>query len=61
MAKLRVQSFAASLAVRPILLGAGEHLLEGIDARALGYQVVKHVAGERALHVSIRRRMDRLG
>jgi len=49
------------LAVRPILLGAGEHLLEGIDARALGYQVVKHVAGERALHVSIRRRMDRLG
>src|SRR5579859_2607417 len=35
------------LAVRPVLLGEGENLLAGIDARALGYECVKHVAGER--------------
>ena len=41
------------LAVRPVLLGAGENLLQGIDLRALGYQCVGHEAGERALHVTI--------
>jgi dihydrofolate reductase len=44
------------LAVRPVLLGAGEQLWQGIDARALGYEVVEHVAGERAAHLIIRRR-----
>ena len=44
------------LAVRPIILGAGENLFQGIDLRALGYECVRHVAGERALHVFIRRR-----
>jgi dihydrofolate reductase len=44
------------LAVRPILLGAGENLLEGIDARALGYEVAKSVVGERATHVFAKRR-----
>jgi len=44
------------LAVRPVLLGAGEHLLGGIDLRALGYECAETVAGERATHVSIRRR-----
>jgi dihydrofolate reductase len=44
------------LAVRPVLLGAGEHLWDGIDARSLGYECVKHVAGERATHVFLRRR-----
>jgi dihydrofolate reductase len=43
------------LAVRPVLLGAGENLMQGIDLRALGYQCTDHVAGERALHVTIGR------
>jgi dihydrofolate reductase len=44
------------LAVRPVLLGSGEHLLSGIDTRALGYESAKHVAGERATHVFLRKR-----
>ena len=44
------------LAVRPVLLGAGENLLGGIDLRALGYEAAETVAGERATHVFIRRR-----
>jgi len=39
-----------------VLLGAGEHLLGGIDLRALGYECAETVAGERATHVFIRRR-----
>jgi dihydrofolate reductase len=35
------------LAVRPVLLGSGEHLLGGVDMRALGYECAKSVAGER--------------
>ncbi len=44
------------LAVRPILLGAGEALWRGLDARALGYENAESVAGERATHVILRRR-----
>ena len=44
------------LAVRPVLLGTGEPLLGGLDLRALGYECARHVAGERAMHVVIRRR-----
>jgi dihydrofolate reductase len=44
------------LAVRPVLLGSGEHLLHGIDARALGYECAQSVAGERATHVFLRKR-----
>jgi dihydrofolate reductase len=44
------------LAVRPVLLGGGEHLWQGIDAHALGYECVKVVPGERATHVYIRRK-----
>jgi dihydrofolate reductase len=44
------------LAIRPVLLGSGEHPLGGIDLRALGYECVKHVAGERATHVFLRKR-----
>ncbi|HUJ18636.1 MAG TPA: dihydrofolate reductase family protein, partial [Nitrospirota bacterium] len=44
------------LAIRPVLLGAGEHLLNGIDMRALGYECAKYVAGERAAHVFLRKR-----
>jgi dihydrofolate reductase len=44
------------LAIRPILLGSGEHLLNGIDMRNLGYECVKYLAGERATHVILRKR-----
>ena len=44
------------LAVRPILLGGGEHLFNGIDMHALGYGCAKYVAGERATHVFLRKR-----
>ena len=44
------------LAVSPVLLGSGEHLLHGIDMRALGYDCDKSIAGERATHVFLRRR-----
>jgi dihydrofolate reductase len=43
------------LAMRPVLLGSGEHLLNDIDLRALGYECEKHVAGERATHVFLRK------
>ncbi|MDB5870852.1 MAG: Dihydrofolate reductase [Ramlibacter sp.] len=43
------------LAVRPVLLGAGEKLFDGLDMRALGYEVEKHIAGERAMHVFLRK------
>jgi len=44
------------LAVRPVLLGTGEHLFNGIDMRALGYECARSVAGERATHVFLRKR-----
>jgi len=44
------------LAIRPVLLGSGEHLLNDIDMRALGYECAKCVAGERATHVFLRKR-----
>lgn len=43
------------LAMRPVLLGSGEHLLQGIDLRTLGYECTKSVAGERATHLFLRR------
>jgi len=44
-----------SLAVRPIVMGEGESLWTGLDARALGYEVTEHVTGARAVHVPLRR------
>jgi dihydrofolate reductase len=46
------------LALRPVLLGRGEHLLHGIDLRALGYECERFVAGERATHVFLKRRSN---
>ena len=43
------------LAVRPVLLGEGEHLFHDLDMRALGYEVANSVAGERATHVFLRK------
>ena len=44
------------LAVSPILLGSGEHLLAGIDMRQLGYRCAEHVATPSATHVVLTRR-----
>jgi dihydrofolate reductase len=45
------------LTISPVLLGTGEHLLGGIDMRALGYECVEHVAGAwAAAHVVLRKR-----
>jgi dihydrofolate reductase len=44
------------LAVRPVVLGRGEHLLDGLDLRALGYDCADWIAGERATHVFLRKR-----
>jgi dihydrofolate reductase len=46
------------LAIRPVLLGSGEHLLDGIDLRGGGYQCTRSVAGERATHVFLTRQRD---
>ena len=44
------------LAVAPVLLGSGEHLMHGLDLRALGYECANVVAGERATHVFLEKR-----
>ena len=46
----------AHLALRPVLMGAGENLWKGLDLHALGYECHKTVAGERATHVFLRKR-----
>ncbi len=43
------------LALRPVLLGSGEHLWRDLDLRALGYTCNRTVPGERATHVFLRR------
>jgi dihydrofolate reductase len=43
------------LTIRPVLLGAGEHLLTGINMSALGYECAEHITGERATHVILRK------
>ena len=44
------------LAIRPVLLSAGEALWAGLDLPALCYESVKSVAGERATHVFLHKR-----
>jgi dihydrofolate reductase len=44
------------LAISPILLGSGEHLLAGIDAPRLGYQCTEHVPTSKATHVVFTKR-----
>jgi dihydrofolate reductase len=46
-------------AISPVLLGRGERLFEGVDARALGYECVQCVASEKATHVVLRRTEQR--
>jgi hypothetical protein len=38
------------VAISPILLGSGEHLLSSIDTPALGYQCTAHVPTATAMH-----------
>lgn len=44
------------LALRPVLLGTGEHLMQGIDLRSLGYECTEQIPGERATHMILRKR-----
>jgi dihydrofolate reductase len=46
------------IAISPILLGAGEHLFDGIDLPALGYQCVQFVGTEKATHVVLRHQVQ---
>jgi dihydrofolate reductase len=39
------------LAVSPVLLGSGEHLLAGLDLPKLGYRLAEHVPTAKATHV----------
>ena len=43
------------LALSPVLLGSGEHLLGAIDLPALGYRCSNHAASEKAAHFVISR------
>jgi len=41
------------LVISPVLLGAGEHLLSGLDLPNLGYQVTEHVPSASATHIML--------
>ena len=43
------------IAIAPVLLGSGEHLLAGIDAPKLGYRLSEHVTTPGATHVVLRK------
>jgi dihydrofolate reductase len=42
-------------AISPILLGAGEHLFDGIDTPKLGYRCTEHVTTPNATHVVLKK------
>ncbi|HEU4952568.1 MAG TPA: dihydrofolate reductase family protein [Holophagaceae bacterium] len=44
------------LAIRPVLMGRGEPLFQGLDLDALGYEVTKTIPGERATHQILQKR-----
>ena len=44
------------VAVAPVLLGSGEHLLYGLDLLALGYECTSHVPTAAATHVVLTKR-----
>lgn len=44
------------LAISPVLLGSGEHLLAGIDAVKLGYECTEHVPTSQATHIVLTKR-----
>jgi dihydrofolate reductase len=47
------------LAISPVILGSGEHLLTGLDLGALGYQVSEHKTSPMAMHVVVEKRASR--
>jgi dihydrofolate reductase len=44
------------LAIAPVLLGAGEHLLSGLDVVKIGYECTEHVPTSQATHVVLTKR-----
>jgi dihydrofolate reductase len=44
------------LAISPVALGRGEHLLQGIDLTALGFRLAEHVTTPNAMHLVFTRR-----
>jgi hypothetical protein len=44
------------IAIAPMLLGSGEHLLHGLDLLELGYQCTGHVPTSAATHVVVTKR-----
>lgn len=44
------------LAISPMLLGSGEHLMYGLDLKALGYECTSHTATDAATHVVLAKR-----
>ena len=44
------------LAIVPVLLGSGEHLLGGLNLPELGYECAERLEGARATHVTLRKR-----
>jgi dihydrofolate reductase len=43
------------LAIAPVLLGGGEHLLAGIDLPSLGYRCAEYVTSQKVTHIVISR------
>lgn len=43
------------LAIAPVLLGSGEHLLSGVNLLQLGYRCVEHVPSNNATHVVLKK------
>jgi dihydrofolate reductase len=44
------------LAVSPVLLGSGEHLMGGLDLNALGYECAEAIPSAQVTHVVVRRK-----
>jgi dihydrofolate reductase len=47
------------LAIAPVLLGTGEHLLGGLDLVKQGYECAEHIPTSKATHVVFAKRRDR--
>jgi dihydrofolate reductase len=45
-----------NIEISPLLLGSGEHLLQGIDLLALGYELSQHASSAKAMHLVITRK-----
>jgi dihydrofolate reductase len=49
------------LAISPVLLGSGEHLLAGLDLPSHGLQLTEHVPSGQATHVVLSRSAGQTG